>query len=147
MKAMFKNLLNGYTGCVDDIVIYYNKKTGKICIRKRPKYKNHPAHAPFKATMANLKTINPSEAYRNDLKEYLRQFAKTARNELNYSISWNNLWMKMMFMLARINPNVNLQTIREDIYNLNLPCKTVKDAIIAGLLPRIKNYAGLDKTI
>jgi hypothetical protein len=148
MKVLFKNLINGYTGCVDDLVMYYNRKLNRVLIRQRPVYRNHPAHAPFKAVMANLKALNPSAAYRADLKAYLILYNQLPQNTFRNAVSWNNLWQKMMWMLARINHAVNLQTIsKPEIYTLDLPCISVRRAVEAGLLPRVKNYETLTNII
>jgi hypothetical protein len=63
--------------------------------------------------------------------------------------SWNNAWLKLMFALQKAMPEtVDLKTItREQIYEQNLPCKTVKDAIEAGLLPVMPEYQRWDKLI
>ncbi len=148
MKVLFKNLLKGYTGCVDDIVMYYNRKLDRVIIRQRPVYRNHPAHAPFKAVMKNLKALNPSSEYREDLKAYLVLYNKLPQNTYHQIQSWNNLWQKLMWMLARINPEVDLATLtRTDIYNLDLPCISMKRAVEAGLLPRVKGYEMLTSSI
>jgi len=53
-----------------------------------------------------------------------------------------------MWMLARINPEVDLATLtRDDIFTLDLPCISVKRAVEAGLLPRVKGYETLISSI
>ena len=54
MKVLFKHLIAGYTGKMDDAVIYYNKYLNKVIIRKNPKVKIGEHHNKFKRISQNI---------------------------------------------------------------------------------------------
>jgi hypothetical protein len=63
-------------------------------------------------------------------------------------MSWQNVYLTLMYALAKQNPAVDLLTItREQITSDNLPCKSVKDAIEAGLLREVNGYENLTQEI
>jgi len=70
-------------------------------------------------------------------------------NELKPMRTWTNVYNKLMFAMQKAMPEtVDLKTItREQIYEQNLPCKTLKAAIEFGLLPAVKDYEYWDKPI
>jgi hypothetical protein len=78
---------------------------------------------------------------------------RTAYNELpEYQWKpmpcWNNLYIKMLFALQKTDSRVNLLTLnRAQIYAQDLPCKSIKAAIEAGLLPEVANYRRFDSDI
>jgi len=46
-----------------------------------------------------------------------------------------------MANMAKMNPEIDLKTItRQQIYQENLPCISVKNAVEAGILPPVKGY-------
>jgi len=91
------------------------------------------------AVAAQLKTLNISEEYITDLK-YYAAIASERGNPLN----WRNVYMRLMYALQRLF-EVDLSTItREQIVTQDLPCKSVKAAIEAGLLEEIVGYQRLD---
>jgi len=148
MKVLFKNLIQGYTGKADDCVIYYNRKLNCVIVREKPIYRNHPAHAPFKAVMKNLKKINPCLAYRKDAIGYIELYNKLPANKYRQLVSWSNLFQKIMWMMQRILPEVDLATLtREQIYTEELPCISIKQAVDAGLIPKVKGYEGLESQL
>lgn len=63
--------------------------------------------------------------------------------------SWYSLYIKMLWaMQAKYPEQVILKTItREQIFEQNLPCRSVKAAIEDGLLPQIPGYQYLDREI
>ena len=145
MKVLFKNLLNGYVGKTDDSVIYYNRALNRCIIRRKPHYVNHPAHPRFSDVAKNLKLLNPSIGYREDLKQYLIQYRKQHRD--SKMLTWNNLWYKLMWAMSR-RLQIDLATLSYDeIYDLMLPCRTVKAAVEADLIPEVKGYEDLDQEI
>jgi len=148
MKVIFKNLIQGYTGKADDYVIYYNRRLNCVIMRGRPVYRNHPAHSPFRAVMKNLKKLNPSQAFRVDAAIYVELYNKLPQNRNRNLVSWANLYQKIMWMLKRVLPEVDLATLaRQQITDESLPCRSVKAAVDAGLLPRVKGYEALESEI
>jgi hypothetical protein len=143
MKVLFKNLINGYTGIQDDCVLYYSRRYNRVIIRHRPRYQNHPRHSQFALIMKNLKALQPAQLYKDDLRTYCTR-SNLQRHSYDNAVSWSNIWQKLLWTLARINPQVDLQTItREQIYQQSLPCISVKSAVEAGLLPPVQGYIEL----
>ena len=63
-------------------------------------------------------------------------------------LSWYNLYIKMLFAMQKALPGIDLATITiEQIYAEQLPCISVKAAVEAGLLPRVKGYEHYGKQI
>jgi hypothetical protein len=53
-----------------------------------------------------------------------------------------------MYALAKAMPEIDLGTLtREEIYQQDLPCISIKRAVEAGLLEKVDNYQRLDKPI
>ena len=51
-----------------------------------------------------------------------------------------------MYNLPKVEPYIELEAItREQIEANNLPCRSVKRAVEAGLLPRVGGYEMLDR--
>ncbi len=141
MKVLFKNLLAGYTGKADDCVIYYNSKANCCIIRRRPRFKNNPSNDNFRQIMANLRKIKPSHGYISDLHLYLNLYNKLPGNRNRKLITWNNLWYKMLWAMQRTAAGIELKTLtRDQIIATGLPCRTVKTAVDAGLIPKVKGY-------
>jgi hypothetical protein len=148
MKVMFKHLIAGYTGKMDDAVIYYNKYLNKVIIRKIGNIKLGAHHHTFKAITQNIYGLMPSQAYKDDLYRYAYELRKQKAHRYEGLIVWNNLYSKIMFAMAKANPLIDLKTItRQQIETDNLPCRTVKQAIEAGLLPPVRNYHNLVSVI
>jgi len=142
MKATRANLLGEFTGKLDGLIYYRSRHNGKLYVRRQWKFKHHPSHAPFAARMQNLKALAPSAGYLRDLKDYLPLYNRLPDNAGKELNCWNNLYVKLMFALENAFPDtVNLATLtREQIQVQNLPCRTVKTAVEAGLLPLVKGY-------
>jgi hypothetical protein len=141
MKVLFKNMVNGFTGKADGSVIYYSRRLNRCFVRRRPIYKDHPRHQPWKEIMKNLGRIQPSDGYKDDLTWYLELYNQLKQNKFTPVHSWNNLFIKLLFAMAKQYPDIDLSTItRDDIISRELPCMSVNRAIDAGLLPEVKNY-------
>jgi hypothetical protein len=141
MKVLFKNMVSGFTGKADESVIYYNRRMNRCFVRRRPDNKNHPSHIPFSETMRNIAQIKPSAGYKKDLEWYLELYNQLKDNKFKPVMSWNNLYMKLLFAMQDRVEDVNLATItREEIYARDLPCISVVRAIDAGFLPKVKEY-------
>jgi len=143
MKAIFKNMVQAYSGKCDGLVYYYNRKFNRVVVRKYVKPKPTAQHSVFRSTCQNLKSLEISEAYKQDLKDYtclyMRRNEKGRRNISN----WYNLFIMLMWAMAK-ELSLDLLTItRADIENGNLPCRTVKQAVEADLIPSVNNYETL----
>ena len=98
--------------------------------------------------MANLKLIQPSEGYKQNLRDYLLAYNSMKENQNKLMLTWNNLFLKLMFAMEKANPAVDLTALtREQIYVDDLPCKTVKNAIEAGFLPAVDCFQRFTREI
>lgn len=145
MKVKFKNLLMGYTGKADDSVIYYSPKLGQYIIRRAPKSRLNSGNRTFAEAQKRIFALNPSLAFREDIKRYLRLYNSLPANRDKAILSWNYLYSKMMWNMHHIY-KVDLTSIsREDL--ASLPCRTIATAVEAGLLPKVKGYLELEAEI
>jgi hypothetical protein len=144
MKVLFKHLIQGYTGKADDIILYYDRRFNKIIARVNVPVKLTQKHRDFGETAKNLKRLNLSEAYKQDFKTYTDLYSRLRVNYEHPVSNWYNLFIRMMHQMSA-ELGIDLKTItRNQIETDALPCLTVKDAIEANLLPRVRNYEHLD---
>ncbi len=147
MKAFFRNMVQAYRGKCDGLVYYYNPRLNRIIARQYVKPKPTENTRRFALIVANLKALNPSQGFRSDLDMYVTAFNAKPANRNKPMQNWYNAYTKLMYALAKKydgtqggeNPFVvDLATItREQIYEQNLPCKSVYLAIDSGLLPMV----------
>jgi hypothetical protein len=74
MKAKLKVLLPGFTGNMDDVVIYYNSKLNKYIARKKVMPKFTLDHSLTQDMHAFRRRIAVSEEYIEDCREYIKLF-------------------------------------------------------------------------
>jgi len=138
MKVKFKNLLMGYTGKADDSVIYYSPRYGRYIVRRAAKYVERENHRSFAAIQKNIFAVKPSAEFKQDVLCYLSGYNKLAANRDKPVVVWTNLYNKLMWSMHHIY-KVDLVTLtRQQIYADNLPCKSIAQAVDAGLLPYVK---------
>jgi hypothetical protein len=148
MKVTFGDGFKGMSGHRDDSVFYTHKVTKACIVRSKPQYEPNARTERLKLVMANLRQLNPSAAYKKDFTDYLDDYNALKENRGNQLISWSNLYLKILYKLAKVNPEVDLLTLtREQIISNNLPCISLKAAIEAGLLPEVAAYARFDNQI
>lgn len=149
MKVYFKKRLGGMTGTVDGGIYYYHPKLD-VCLMRPYKYPRLTVNNErIKAIMQNLKTLSPSKGYKNNLADYIIAYNKSKDFQHKTMTTWSNAWLKLMFAMQKAMPqSIDLASITpQQIMDENLPCKTVKDAIEAGLLPALPDYERWDKEI
>jgi hypothetical protein len=142
MKATRANLLGEFTGKLDGLIYYRSRYTGKLYVKKQWKFRNHPEHPRFCNAQQAIFVLQPSAAYIQNLKDYLWLYNKLPENDMGGVHAWTNLYNKMMYAMQKAMPEtVNLSNItRQQIVEQNLPCRSLKMAIEAGLLPVVKGY-------
>jgi hypothetical protein len=146
MKVAFKNLINGYAGKADNSIIYYVRKTNSFYVRKRPH--SYSGENKFRDIMRNLGTIKPDFYYKEDFSFYLELYNQLPDKKYGAVMTWCNLYMKVMFSMAKTLPGIDLSTItRQEMYDLDLPCLSVQKAVEGGLLPIVKGYARFNNLI
>jgi hypothetical protein len=89
--------------------------------------------------------LHPTQGYKDDLHQYAIWLRRQRAHRYDGILVWNNLYSKIMFAMAKAMPEtVDLETItRAQIETANLPCRTVKQAVEADLIPRVVNYESL----
>ncbi len=103
---------------------------------------------PLETSSISVGKIKSSQAYKEDLTWYLELYNQLKQSKFTPVHSWNNLFMKVMFTMAKTFPGIDLKTLtRQQIYDDNLPCISVKSAMEAGLLPEVKNYKRFNHNI
>lgn len=142
MKATRANLLGEFTGKLDGLIYYKSRINGKLYVRRQWKFKAHPCHSGFAACQKNIFALHPSAGFIQDIKDYVFAYNSKSENAGSELRTWTNLYVRLMFALQKANPiTVNLATLsRDQIIGQNLPCRTVKTAVEAGLLPLVKGY-------
>jgi hypothetical protein len=145
MKVLFKHLIAGYTGKLDDAVIYYNRYLNKVIIRKNVQPRQGPHHARFKAISQNIFALAPSQGYKDDLIRYADALRKQKAHRYDGCIVWNNTYSRIMFALAKKYPEtVDLATLtRAQITSDNLPCQTVRMAVEADMISSVAGWQNL----
>jgi hypothetical protein len=147
MKVLFKNLIGGYTGKADDLVLYYDRRLNKVIIRQKGDVKITERHRNFGNISRNLRALQPSANYKEDFKTYTDLFMRLRANYDKPVSNWYNLFLKMMYKMAE-TMSIDLGTLtREQIETDSLPCITVKAAVEAGLLPAVRDYQRLSNQI
>ena len=141
MKVRLKNNILSYTGKCDDLVYYYNNKFGRTCCRPYYKPKPGPQHSIFAQRASNIKALNFSPGYLNDLKVYTDIWnSRAATRDKPYANFWNVL-MVMLYKMIKMYPQYDLATITRDDIEMNLlPCLSVYQACEAGLLKKVNGY-------
>lgn len=126
-------------------IVYCSYRDGEVIVARRYVYpKLSGQNSSFASRNTNIFGLNPSEEYRNDCREYINAYNATPQGQESPVRSWNNLYIKLMSAMARQDPELELCTLtREDIYARKLPCISIKSAVEAGLLPKVKNWEQL----
>jgi hypothetical protein len=148
LKAKLKVLLPGFTGNMDDVVVYYNSKLNKYIARKKVKPKFTPDHSLTQEMHAFRRRIAASEGYIDDCREYIRLFNQKFRRQGRAMSTWPNVYMKIMRALKAQYPELDFAALsREDVFERELPCRTVAAAIEAGYLEKVSGYEKLNREI
>ena len=141
MKAFFKNGIMGYRGTCDGLTYYYNRRLGRILVRAYVKPKSHWATRRMGTVSGNLKALGLSEGFIGDLRVYTDIYNRRTCHEDSILTNWYIAFTKMMWNLAKSDPAIDLSTItREQIEANDLPCRSVKRAVEAGLLVPVNGY-------
>jgi len=141
-------MINGYSGKADDSIIYYVRKTNSFYVKKRPHSYRGENQNKFREIMRNLSTIKPDFYYKEDFGFYLELYNQLPDKKYSAVMTWCNLYMKVLFTMAKTLPGIDLSTItKQQMYDNDLPCLSVKKAVEAGLLPVVKGYTRFDNEI
>jgi len=148
MKVNLENGLKGYTGRSGEIVYCYNRLLGTVYSRRNTYPRLTEANHKTGSITANLFGIQPSKPYKTDLYWYLVRYNALPVNNRHPVRSWSNLYLKLMYEMAKADPSIDLRTLtREEIYLRDLPCISVKKAVEAELLPKVLEWEGFEHQI
>ncbi len=148
MKVRINKGIGGYSGTSDGAVYYYHPRLKQCLMRKYVVPNNKKNTERTAAIMKNLKLIQPSDAYKQNFKAYLFGYNELKENLDKPALNWYNLYVRMLFAMQEQYPQVSLLTLsRVQIVAENLPCRTVRAAVEAGLLPEVTDYERLTQEI
>lgn len=141
MKVGFQYGIGGYTGKLDGLVYYYDKLGGRVYARKWVYPRLTQENERVGSISEQVFALKPSEAYKANLRRYAARYNALKATEHQPVRSWVNVYLKLMYNMAKLMPEVDLRTLsREQIYQQELPCRSVKQAVEAGLLPVVDGY-------
>ena len=148
MKAKIKMMLPGFSGNMDDVVIYYNSKLNCYVTRRKVKPKKSVSTQKTKDIYKFARRIGLSQAWKDDCRDYIRAYNAFYRRKGLALSSWPSVWMKMMSAQLKENPHLDLSTLsREDVQQQNLACRNISAAIEAGYLDVVKDNEGYENMI
>ena len=139
MKVNYKHLIQSYRGKLDGLVYYYHPGLERCLARKHviPRFTENNRR--WRAIGRNLRDLQPSPGFRDDLRVYLYLRGRRPALPVFNGNLWN-LFTTLMWAQARA-ADLDLETLtRAEIEALELPCRTVKTAVEAGLLPEVTGY-------
>ncbi len=147
MKVKVKRGIQGFSGRLDGAIYYYHPGLKKTLMRRMPEMPVQPQNHEYALIARQIKQIEPSEAFKNDFRVYLNLLRE--KDESISVPSWYPLYTKLLWDMQRNYPEqVNLKTItKAQILAEDLPCRSVKKAVEAGLLSEVPGYQYLDKEI
>lgn len=140
MKVWFKNMILSYSGKCDGLVYYYNEKLGRMMSRRHVIPRPTENNTRFSSIAANLKALNISEGYKQDLRDYTIRYSTLKQFKTQPCLNWYSVFTILMWEMSK-TLGIDLATItREQIETQNLPCRTVKQAVEADLIPAVNGY-------
>ncbi len=148
MKVKLEVRPTGLSGKVGDLVYCYYRREGMIIAREYtyPRITEH--NKKVGSISSNLFKLEPSDGYKSNFYTYVDRFNGLKENRSSRARSWTNIYLKMMYAMAKADPTIDLRTItREEIFERQLPCISLKKSIEAGLLPQVYGWEEFSKEI
>ncbi len=151
MKPKFNHSHKGFSGKVDGLV-YGMYNSDQICIARRFVKSVATTQTTLMGAIAiNLGTLykTAQATYIADLKTYSRKYRARVQLDKQLPPSSKALFIKMFWAWHKISPVENDLSVvtLADIIDKNIACKSVKDAVDAGYLPRVDGYETLNHMI
>ncbi|GAB1469046.1 hypothetical protein MASR2M64_18190 [Candidatus Cloacimonadota bacterium] len=148
MKATLKVMLPGFTGNMDDVVIYYNSKLNKYIARRKVIPKFTPDNSIVKEMHAFRRRIKVTKAYLDDCREYIRLFNSKFRKQGRAMSTWPNVFMKVMRATKKQYPELDFKVLtREEVIALQLPCRTIAESVRSGYLEQVPVFENLSASL
>ena len=147
MRAYFKNMIQAYRGTCDGLVYYYNPRMKRVIVRPYVKPRETENTRRFGRIARNLKALNLSPGFKSDLSVYVDIHNRRTANADVILTNWYIAFTRLMWNLANQSPEtIDLETLSRAYIELHdLPCRSVKRAVDAGLLPPVNGYELLDR--
>jgi hypothetical protein len=148
MKVRMQFGQSPVSGKAGELVYCYNRRTGSMYARRYEYPELTENHHKMGGVARNLFSIQPSADFQYDCRTYAYLYA-SARNNRGVKIwTWSNCYLHLMYAMAKAVADIDLSTLtREEIYQRDLPCISVKRAVDAGLLEKVDGYERLDNPI
>jgi len=141
MKATIKAMMPGFTGNMDDVVIYYNSRLNCMIARRKVMPKSSPSTAAATTLYAFARRIGLSQAWHDDCRLYISAYNSKYRRHHRAHTSWPSVWFKLMRAQMKARPDLNFETLtREDVISLQLPCRSITASIEAGYLDTVRDW-------
>ncbi len=142
MKVNLMKPFGAFSGKLDELVYYVDKFTGKGYARDYVV----PKHSEQNTIIGNT-TRHLSQYYKDLSPDYLCDLRNYA-DRLNVMLMGHgtrlngpSMNMKLMYMLKKALPGIDLQTITpQEVFDNDLPVKTIKEAVETGLIPMVPRY-------
>lgn len=137
MKVTFMTGLPGLSGRYREIVYCRDKVSGTYYARRNTYPELSVENERIGSISSRLFQIKPSEGFKADMRRYLDSYNSLRVNREKPMRSWSALYIRMMYEMARQDPGIDLRNLsRQSIFELDLPCKSIKRAVEAGILPQ-----------
>ena len=148
MKLKIKDVFAGFSGNMDDMVIYYNSNLQCLIARKKPKIKSKIDGSFGQDIFAFARRIELSEAYKRDCADYIKAYnIKNSRNG-RAQVSWPTIWMTVMRAQFRELPKLNIHELtREEAIAQNLNFISIAHAVDARYLEQVRGYENRTRLI
>jgi len=141
MKATIKAMMPGFTGNMDDLVIYYNSRLNCMIARRKVMPKSSPSTAAATTLYAFARRIGLSQAWKDDCHLYILAYNSKYRRQNRAHSSWPSIWLKLMRAQMKDRPELDFNTLtREDVISLQLPCRSIVASIEAGYLDKVRDW-------
>ena len=140
MKVKYKELLRSYRGKMDGLVYYYHPYLRRCIAREYVKPRPTENNRRLGAVSANLRALEPAWEFRQDLKVYRSLLLQHPGTEHYTRGNQWSLFTRLMWSQCRaagLDPEF---ITRAQIETVELPCRSVKAAVEAGLLPEVPGY-------
>ncbi|MDZ4183173.1 MAG: hypothetical protein U1B83_09870 [Candidatus Cloacimonadaceae bacterium] len=144
MKVNLKNMLKAYRGTCDGMVYYYHPQLNRVIGRVHVVPRKSAQNTRLGEVAANLKRLNPSAEFVEDLRIYINLLWSRGEEERGKLSGWYNYYNKLMWALSRAQ-GIDLRTLTREMIELDdLPCRSVRRAVEAGLLDPVRGFELLE---
>jgi len=136
MKAKVKLALPGFTGNMNDLVIYYNRQHGTLIARRKVTPTFTPDPRVMQEIFALARRLPLSSAYKADCSKYVLAYNTHFRRKNKALCSWSNIWLQIIRALLKQHPEIVLAEMqREDL--ISLGCGSIAAAVDSGWIAQV----------